>query len=225
MIFGFDTDNSEKSVCCAKQWDNGTQAAFLLTCTGSAIDLDGICCGMKTAVQYATALFCQHFEEISNSEGAADLIYAGTRLIDCGRQIHARVLELGDYSGQGIYLTGVATYFTAHGPFVMLPFGGGCLYISSRGKTICLSPNSYERIVRDAIGGSRDWQGRCWHGELKDNSHLIYTSAPIDARFCEQTIKTHSSETNHINTVSMLLRRELESKYPGNTTAVMELRI
>lgn len=226
MILGFDIDAPSNSRCLARTWsDSGCAAGILLTATGTQMPPDAVFDGTKPSLDYGLASLQNCMDKIANSAGSEDLVYAGTLLLDCCKNIHTRVLEIGDFAGQGIYLSGVVTYF-ANSHYLHIPFGGGCLYSIENGKLVHHGAMPDMRLIRDAIGGGPAWEGRCWQNLRKENMRLLFSSSPImDIPRCEEILCEHSNEQSHMNTASMLIRRELMYSIPGGPTAVMEMRL
>lgn len=222
MTVGFDADGSKLAYCGAKTWVDSIQAAYVITAEGTLMDSNTVCDGIEVAAEFADAVIKNTLDAAAGSAGATDTVYAETVLIDCCKTIHNRVLELSDFSGQGIYLSGVIAYCIDKA-FIAIPFGGGSLYRHDGEHLEVLSaPES--KIIRNAIGGTRVWHGKCLRGEVAQEGRLLLTSNAADPVRCDQIIRVNGTERSHRNTASMLIRRDLEKAYPGSATAVLDMK-
>lgn len=224
MIFGFDTDG-DKAICLAKEWaDKNVGGGFLLNACGTEMASDALCDGIQPVLASAAANIQLCLEQIAASPGANDLKYAATNLAETCIKIHRHTLEVASFVGQGIYLSGVITYFSAS-QYCFLPFGGCAVYSSTDNILAQQNPAMKDRFIRDVIGGPLIWKPQLWQGKRKEENRLLITSRELpDLPFAEKTLRENATKDTHPNTVAMLLRRDLTGNNAGQPAAVMDLQ-
>lgn len=225
MIFGYDVNNATTARCLAKTWESsGISVSVMLYGTGSGVDSDTICDGIPTAVNIADAHIRLCLEEIAQSTGASDLAYVSTTLLDHCQEIHKKILDISDFIGQGIYIGGAIIYGCAD-KILLCSFGGTAIYSWQNNELVTQGNQAACPFAQNAIGGSKDWNPYCWHISRSDNVRLICTCKPLsDLHISNEILRTQVAPDSHVNTASMLLRRELERQSLGGPAAVMDFR-
>ena len=225
MIFGFDVTDPKLSCCLAKGWEEfSTGTAFILTVFGTEPDRNLIFSdGLTATLENAVRTLQLQLEEISASEGAADLVYAATKIAACCNLIHRRTRETSEALGQGIYLAGAILYFTPD-KYMILPFGSAVCYAFQDDQLTPQGTPPDTAFIRDALGGTAHWTPQIWQGTRYPHTRLLLASRqPADLAACSTIVRELGDDCNHPNTISMLLRREIEKQSPGYPTAVAEI--
>lgn len=225
MNFGYDVKSPQYARCLAKSWPaSGITSSLLLSATGSIPDSDALCNGIPFAIDYAETSIQLCLEHIATSHGFSDLAFAGTTLRECCQAIHRHLLEVCEYIGQGIYISGAIVY-TCPDRILMFPFGGAAIYAYQDSKLTRLGSDSSSPFIRDAMGGSEIWTPVYWQAPVSENPHLFCLSHPLeDIHSCNEILQKQVSTGSHPNTASMLLRREIDRQIHDAPSAVMELQ-
>lgn len=226
MIFGFDT-SGQNVITAFRHWEElNTAASLLLISCSTTPDPDApIYEAEEHAFRTGTARLLRKLDEIGSSAGCADIMYAATTLAQECTSLHSWVRELSLFNGQGIYLSGIITYLTPE-KFLLLPFGSSAAYTFKSGKLKRQGPQVDEKLVHNAIGGADTWKPQCWEGDRIPGMHIICTSQPLPSPEDMKSVITENSlDTSHPNTVSMVLRRNLDVSATGLPTAVLELKL
>ena len=222
MLFGYDI-GKDFSVCAFRELpEENISVAILLFGFGTvphrnAAVRDGIQRGLDTTMRRVM----DAVEETLRSDGRNDLRYAATRIVDSVHLANGQVREASLLMGQGIYVGGVIAYVVKN-DYIMFPFGGGAVYIFDHGNLHRQAVGDpADGLIRDAIGCSQQWKGRCWQGTLLPGGSLFCLSEKLaDPAMAAGELQTALFPGSHPNTPSMLLRRTKTPEIP----AVMELR-
>ena len=179
VSFGFDVDSSGNAVCSVKQWpEKELLCGVQLFVYGSPAPRHSVCPdSFMLALRKAISHIQTTAENLVQSEGYGDLMYAATRLCDGIKEVNIQIWELGAFLGQGIYIGGNIVYLVGSQYFIT-PFGGGHVYLWDGETLKRRGAKSQDRFIRDAIGAAAVWPGICWKGTLAEgNSILCLTGA------------------------------------------------
>lgn len=225
MIIGFDVEPGAPAVCAAHELeDKDITAACLLFGAGTIPRRDATYkSGIQDATDNAARWVMDAMDRMMNGDGRTDLHYVAAGVIDSIRRSNRQIREVSQYVGQGIFVGGTIIYRVKN-RYVMLTFGGGCVYqLDASGLKQLSKDESSDGWVRDAIGCKEHWQGTWTTGTLMPGGRLFALSSDFpDKEKMTQLLGGMSELDNHANTGSMILRREGN---PGQVMlAVMELR-
>lgn len=225
MTFGFDIEPGAPAVCAAYELEGkGIAAACLLFGVGTIPHQDAAYkSGVQDATDNAARWVMDALDRMMNGDGRTDLHYVAAGVIESIRRSNRQIRGVSQYVGQGMFVGGTVIYCVKN-RYVLLTFGGGCIYqFDSTGLKRLSNEEPSDGWVRDAIGSKGYWQGTWTTGTLTSGCRLFALSSHLsDKEKAAQLLSGMSELDDHANTGSMMLRREGN---PGQAMlAVMELR-
>lgn len=178
MIRAASTTDGKYTASLHKTEDKGSYAATAILAGFGTPPTPGVICDepIKMVVSFVAEQIRKSLEHLLVHR-CEDMEHAKKLLMSKLSRINDTLFTLQRSFGQGIYLTGVISYFVGE-DFICLPFGGACAYLWENNTCTVLTNPSDPKIsgmpyITDALGGPVTFTASFNDGKLKEGMHLV----------------------------------------------------
>ena len=219
ISYSLDVNEHAPAMCRAFQ-GNDIFAAVLLAGFSSTVSPGAAYASQEArAIELIYAHLSNTISQIAGSDKSGDMNYVGTSITESLKTANRQLWDVGRFTGQGLYASGVV-FYEINERYLLFPFGGAAAYSASATRLIRQGTlDSNDNLIYDALGGNINWQGKCWNGSFPKGSKMILVSEPLfdlNAALAEY----QSANSNQTKTAAMLIRKSQE-RCPD---AVLEIR-
>ena len=222
--FGMAIDRSGKAICAGKTWAvSGGTAGVLLYGFGTRPPADAVCTdGIRKSLENTAKTVLAAMDTAASSASGSDLRYVWATTADALRNANDQICSLSAFLGQGLYIGGTIVYIVRN-QYFLYTFGGAASYIWDGSSLVPLVLLDSDGLIRDALGNHNALrEPQVLFASVKAGSRLILTSLPLPDERSIEVLQGSELGKDNPNTVSLLLKQELES-IGCSPAAVMEI--